>query len=645
MQATSLHSTALLVLAASALALPARLKAGTPGEQPVQRISIDLASPAEEISPLLFGHNLEVTRRGVWSGLSAEMVANRKFAAVEGDRPRRWQPVGGDGVARIDTSVAYAGSQSARVEVPAQGPPAGIRQQHEFLAVGEGRPYRLRIWAKTEAARKVRFLLSAAAQPALYEAEFDCAPGDWQLLAGEFVARATQTGCTLEVTSAEPGAFWLGTVSLTPADAFLGMRRDVIDLLKRLKPGCLRYPGGCYAEFYAWQDGLLPPDRRPPIGGTGLEFLFRHTDDTDTHEIGIDEFISLCREVGCEPAITVRLSENTPEDAAAWVEYCNGGPDTKWGRVRCERGHAEPYRVSWWFVGNELYSFGRGSARGAANCAAQSRLFCEAMLRSDPGIRLVACTSIVNGRLDAGWNTPLLGAAGNRVSALSAHQYVLDQMQLRSERDLPRLLQAPAQTVLPMLQAGRALADRTQAPGRKIGITYDEWNTRWGLSGSVPMGLFTARLLNLFCRESEALGLEMACYFMPINEGAIRVMPLSAELDTAGHVFELYAAHQGNRRLPLSAAPALDVCASCTRDRKRVVLTAVNGIDLEREVTFALSGAAAKPAAEAVHLVPRTLQLLETALERREERLSVACAQATARMLPGEMLRLIFELE
>lgn len=56
----------------------------------------------------------------------------------------------------------------------------------------------------------------------------------------------------------------------------------------------------------------------------GLDFLFRDTDDTDTHEIGIDEFIALCNEVGCEPVITVRLSENTPENAAALVEYCNG---------------------------------------------------------------------------------------------------------------------------------------------------------------------------------------------------------------------------------------------------------------------------------------------------------------------------------
>lgn len=116
----------------------------------------------------------------------------------------------------------------------------------------------------------------------------------------------------------------LCVTSVKPTDTLHGMRWDVIELLRAIKPGCLRYPGGCYAEFYEWQEGLLPVDQRSPIYNTDLDFLFRDTDGTDTHEVGIDEFIALCREIGCEPAITVRLSENTPENAAALVEYCNG---------------------------------------------------------------------------------------------------------------------------------------------------------------------------------------------------------------------------------------------------------------------------------------------------------------------------------
>ena len=73
--------------------------------------------------------------------------------------------------------------------------------------------------------------------------------------------------------------------------------------LKRMKPGTLRWPGGCYVEFYRWKEGLLPVDQRPPIGPSGQWWLLPGNDDFDPHEIGIDEFIALCREVGSEPAM------------------------------------------------------------------------------------------------------------------------------------------------------------------------------------------------------------------------------------------------------------------------------------------------------------------------------------------------------
>ena len=136
-------------------------------------------------------------------------------------------------------------------------------------------------------------LTDASGTQLLFEHKWPLKAGAWQLVSQEFTAATTGENNRLEISSQAAGVFWIGATSVQRADAFHGMRRDVIALLKRIKPGSLRYPGGCYAEFYRWQDGLLPVDQRPPIGPTGLSFLLPENDDYDSHEIGIDEFIAL----------------------------------------------------------------------------------------------------------------------------------------------------------------------------------------------------------------------------------------------------------------------------------------------------------------------------------------------------------------
>lgn len=614
----------------------------------IENIGLDVTKAGDVISPLLFGHNLEITRRGIWSGLSAEMAANRKFAASENNQPKRWQVVGADSVLRIDTSVAYAGKQCARVDVPVLGTSAGLKQQHEVLAVQKGKSYAIRVWLKTENTRQIRMRFTGNAAEPILNKSFACEPGEWQLLSASFESHVSQTNCTLQITSQDAGTFWLGAVSVLPADAFHGMRRDVIALLKKIKPGCLRFPGGCYEEFYDWKDGLLPVDQRPPIGPTGLWFLFPDTDDYDSHEIGVDEFIALCREVKSEPAITVRMSERTPESAAAWVEYCNGDKSTEWGQLRIKRGHRSSYNVRWWFVGNEMFAFGRGDLLKPDGHALQSRLFSEAMKRVDPSVLLVPCTQFSNGVAWPDWNTPLMNAVSPLMQAGSVHQYMLDQIPLTTEAEYSIIIKSPASKVHGTLNLARELMDQYQPAGQKIGLVYDEWNLMWGRPGSVPAGLYVAGILNMLCREAQPLGLEMACYFMPVNEGAIKVTPLSAEFDTTGYVFELYKVHQGNRLLPMADGTPLDLCASLTPNGKRIYVTAVNDIVALQTVSFSLAkGSTAKGSkAKVTHLVPHSLQLTEAAFDRKEQRVPVSVSgKITVTLAPGEIARIDIDLE
>lgn len=600
------------------------------------------------ISPLLFGHNLEVTRRGFWSGLSAQMVANRKFAAVSGSFPNQWKVVGSEGLVSIDTTVAYAGKQSVAIVIPKHRELSGIMQQQEMLAVRQGDTYVVRVWVKTNEQREIWINLYGIKGQQLFKKKFLVPVGDWELLTCEFKAPSTKINCALSITSKEQGQFWLGAVSLLPLHNFYGMRTDVVELLKRLHPGSLRFPGGCYAEFYSWKEGLLPVDRRSPIYKTGLDFLLRDTDDTDNNEMGTDEFIALCKAVGAEPILTARVSENSPQDAADWVSYCNAGLSSNWGMARIERGFQEPFNVRWWFVGNELYSFGRGLANGIVGVTEQTNLFSQAMKAVDSTIHLVPCTKFGGADLSDEWNKPLLGVAGQYVDAVTAHQYILDAHPLKTAEDYSFLVNAPEMITLPMLKSVRNYLDTAESTkGKQIGITFDEWNTRWGLKGNVPMGMYAARMLNMLCREGGMLGLSMACYFMPVNEGAIAVSPLAAELDAAGHVFELYKVHQQNLLLTIPAHPIVDLCASITPDAKKVYLTAVNNINEEQSLQFSFDGDVKDGDTVLVtSLMPRSLDIAETKFDRVERVLLISKGGLLELIIKrGEVLRLEINLK
>jgi alpha-L-arabinofuranosidase len=579
------------------------------------RIEIDAKQMGTTISPLLFGQNIEHTRRSITQGISAEMIANRKFAGVEKGLPKRWTILLGGRVA-IDDHVAYAGKYSVRLE-NSNGATSGIGQQHDWLAFRKDAKYAFRVWTKSDAPQTLwTRIAEEGTKQVVFEQETVAKAGDWQLWTGEFTAPATVTRATFEIGGKTPGVFWIGAVSLMPADNFQGMRRDVVALLKQIKPGSLRWPGGCYAEYYRWQEGLLPVDQRPPLGPTGLSFLLPENDDYDPQELGIDEFITLCREVGAEPAITARVSENTPEDVAAWVEYCNGGENTKWGRIRAQRGHPKPYAVKYWFVGNELIAFGRGGANNAEVCGDRTLLFATAMKKVDPSVNLTGCTWCGNDQ----WNQALVARAGNVLDQYSAHNYLLDTFK-GDQRDIPR---TPTMRLRPLLANMHAGLLRDVPSGRRFGIAFDEWNTMWGRQGSVGMGLYTAGALNLLCREAESLGIDRAYYFMAINEGAIQVSPLTARLDTAGEVFDLFKVHQGNRLLktpPTAADADIDLCASATPDGKRIYVTVVNrnpATDLAVELTLVHFTATAESAMK--RLIPRTLDMNERAFRGLDDK-------------------------
>ena len=125
-----------------------------------------------------------------------------------------------------------------------------------------------------------------------------------------------------------------------------GMRKDVMEALKRISPAVVRWPGGCYVSAYHWKDGV-GPERQP-----AYDKAWRVE---ESNRFGTDEFMNFCDKIGAEPYICTNAGTGTPEEMSDWVEYCNLPDQGKWARARISNGHPQPYGVKYWSIGNENY--------------------------------------------------------------------------------------------------------------------------------------------------------------------------------------------------------------------------------------------------------------------------------------------------
>ena len=597
-----------LFVAILGLGVAASLGKSAVAQSAATPIILDAGDPGMVISPLLFGCNLEYTRYGMWKGLNAQLLANRSFAAKAGNKAApqglaaHWYGIGQPPVSfALDTAVVYTGKQSQCVRTAAQGTSGGIGQRD--LAIEAGTKYEVRLQLKADASRTVVVrLCDGSGQREYGRQSLRLAKGEWQEQRFLWTAPQTDLHARLEVTFVGPGTLWIGAASLMPADNFHSMRRDVIHCLKEIGVPMLRWPGGSFTRDYRWKEGLAPLDKRPPIHCPYLPF----SDEFDFHEVGTDEYMALCRELGCQPCITVTMGiAEGPQEAADWVEYCNGSAETRWGKVRARHGHKEPYGVKYWCIGNEIWGEWMGPAYSNAETYARNlRQFATAMRKVDPQVILIA--SGTDGvTLENDWDKTIVAKAGDCFDWISLHHYSPITKALTGAEgaaECTRQACQPRDGVLPWLREMRRAIDSSSPAGKRIPMAFDEWNlwhdwftrhyqAEWHI-GPIDAA-FAAAQLHMFCAEAQSLDMVAAAMFQPVNEGLIQVKPFSADLTAMGQAFALVRAHQGGRLLktdPPRDARAVDSCASLSADGKRVVLTLVNRAgDEPRSVTVTIT--------------------------------------------------------
>ncbi|MEM2527224.1 MAG: alpha-L-arabinofuranosidase C-terminal domain-containing protein, partial [Candidatus Bathyarchaeia archaeon] len=299
-----------------------------------------------------------------------------------------------------------------------------------------------------------------------------------------------------------PG-IWVGKDSNIPNED--GLRRDVVEAFKSVRAPIIRWPGGCFADAYHWEDGIGPVNLRP-------RRLNIWWGGEESNEFGTDEFIKLCRVVGAEPYICVNVGSGSPSEALAWLEYCNYVGNTKYARLRAENGHPEPYNVIYWGVGNE--NWGCGGSFDPVYYAWEYRRFATFLKQADPRIKLIVC-----GHIFGDWNYRVMETLRNfihLVDYLSIHYYFFrnqqrygDDIKFTDEQYL-NLLFDVQHLEYQIKQAIQAI-DLFSEGRKDIGIAVDEWGV-WHPQATNENGLYqqntlrdailAASVLNLFIKYS-----------------------------------------------------------------------------------------------------------------------------------------------
>lgn len=467
-----------------------------------------------------------------------------KFAYVrETDfQEKPWYPFGQPNRLKVghDEPMAPRVGNSEKIELTGDTPcEGGIAQ--DGVSVNKGVGCRFSIFARAVRPGRMRVRLFHGTRE--YAASELSVGTEWSKLRADLVPGSTDPDCTFAITFEGPGTYWLDCASLMPDDSLGGWRRDVVKVLRELKPGAIRVGGSVMDDAnlgsFEWSETVGPVEKRIPFPAWG---------GLQPPGAGLEEVVQLIQMVGAEPVICVRYEKKTPKDAAAEVQYFNGSTDTPMGALRAKNGHPEPYGIKFWQVGNERW--------GEEYWQAVPR-FCRAMRAADPSIKLLS--SFPSDRM--------IEVAGADLDYICPHQYDVANLD---------------GTANELNDVRRMIREHPGSRPHRVAVT--EWNTTAGDMGLGRAKLWTlrnaldcSRYQNLLHRNADMV--EIANRSNLTNSfcsGIIQTNRSGVYLTPTYYAQRLYSNYAGTRPLRIEGENSLDYSATLSEDGKWLTLFAIN---------------------------------------------------------------------
>lgn len=642
----------------STLAVTAQTTPTGPG---TIQVTVNTQNTMPPVPKYEYGMFIEHIRDSWYRGLWSEMVEDRKFyfpissatptppspqqqagGPPRGPQPRRWRPVGPDDAVSMDKQKPFVGDQSPRIQLDGSTP-RGIRQSGMVLE--KGKKYIGHIILRGTPGTRIKVALVWGSAPNERQVvALNAVPLTYKKFPLNFTAPADSSDAALEITGTGTGDFHIGTLTLMPADNIDGFRPDTVALLKQINMGFWRY-GGNYTSGLIWYHTVGNRDKRPP----DFDYAWNAMQPND---LGLNEFMTLCRLIHVEPYISVNAGFGDSHSAAEEVEYMNGSTATHMGAMRARNGHPEPYHVKFWNIGNEPWGSWQLGRTDTRYFMLKHNEFAKAMRAVDPSITLIASGRMLqedalrgevrtnyNGSLqplygtDVDWTGNFLEHCFGNFDGIAEHWYAQPgrRFDMEKAKKLPpdasneeaydkvdqTLLESArygANVVLKKAEEWQEYEQRFPEMRQKhIFLSIDEYAYFGGgfnRSATLKTGLAYGLILNEMLRHTDFL--TMAAHTTGLS--MLDFNRTASTFSTTGLVFKLYSEHfvgaipvqlSGNSPQPAPKYPAigdqpdktsgsptypLDMVAALSPNHKYLILSVVNATESPQQFSLSIPG-------------------------------------------------------
>jgi len=379
-------------------------------------ITVNVNKPLAPIQPTMWGIFFEDINLAADGGIYAELVKNRSF---EFFKPlmgwRIMKPDTTTGVMIVNQSETNPSNpRYVRITIPQGEPSFGLSNEgFRGMGIKKGMTYHFSVLARQSQGSNLKLRIEVVNPKGdmIGNANLVFESGGWRKCKVSFVATATEQKAKLNLWFEGDGVLDLDMISLFPDDTWKnrpgGLRADLVQLLADLKPGFVRFPGGCVVEGreletrYQWKKTVGNiEERKLIVNRWNTEFKHRLTPDYfQTFGLGFFEYFQLAEDIDAEPlpilscgmacqyntAEVVPLDQLDPyiQDALDLIEFANGTAESKWGRIRAQMGHPAPFNLKMIGVGNEQWGM---------QYIERYKLFAEAIHGKYPSIKIVSGT-------------------------------------------------------------------------------------------------------------------------------------------------------------------------------------------------------------------------------------------------------------
>ena len=357
--------------------------------QPVHQLTVSVNKPIAEVSPSMWGVFFEDINFAADGGLYAELVKNRSFEfAVP---MMGWKEVRQDGGAGsiliINNKDSFAANpRFASIDINSDKGSYGlVNDGFRGIGIHKDETYNFSLFAKKATAADIKILVELldARNAVIGKTSISGLNNNWTKLSGKLTATASEPKAKLRVTFQGKGNVAADMISLFPQHTWKerpnGLRADLVQMLYDMKPGFVRFPGGCIVEGrdlinrYQWKKTVGKTEERElMINRWNTEFSYRSAPDYfQSFGLGFFEYFQLCDDIGAEPlpilncgmacqyntGEVVAMNQLDPfvQDALDLIEFANGSITTTWGKLRADMGHPAPFNLKLLGIGNEQW--------------------------------------------------------------------------------------------------------------------------------------------------------------------------------------------------------------------------------------------------------------------------------------------------